>query len=507
MGGCMLIRIGSRKSDLARIQAYQVGEALQKVDSSIKVEYIFSESLGDKNLTDPLWKSPEQGIFTQDLFKDITSGKTDINVHSWKDLPTETNNLTSIYATMNRENPHDMLLLKKGSIKKIQESKKAIIASSSPRRIYNINNFITSLLPFELNSIDWKDVRGNIQTRLKKVFEQEYDGIIVAKAAIDRLLSANQDEFQQTRKAVKEYIQQCQWMILPLSLNPCAAAQGGLAIEARKDDQEIRSLLKKINNEDHFVTIGKEREIHSRYGGGCHQKLGVSILSLSYGKVLSEKGDLDTHGKIDTLKLLSSSNNFSKKIDPQIFFPNIMDAPLFSREPISNVTIPHNSNILVSRANALQSNFTQQDGQLIWTAGLTTWKKLAQRGYWINGSNEGLGDELFQQINFLPFYTDNFQSWVKLTHNKTPTEFQNLPIIETYSLNRLDTNIEWKKKKVCYWKSGSAFLQALKEYPQIIQAKHICGPGITYKTIQKYVPKELIKLNLNFDTFIKENIR
>jgi len=87
----MRLTIAARKSDLARIQAYMVGDALQKNFSELEITYRFSSSLGDRNQHDPLWKMPEQGVFTQDFIRQLESGEVDMVVHSWKDLPTKTN--------------------------------------------------------------------------------------------------------------------------------------------------------------------------------------------------------------------------------------------------------------------------------------------------------------------------------------------------------------------------------------------------------------------------------
>ena len=85
----MRVTIGSRRSDLARIQAYQVGETLRGAHPQIEINYSFHESLGDKNLNDPLWQMPEKGVFTQDFREGLLRGDFDLVVHSWKDLPLE----------------------------------------------------------------------------------------------------------------------------------------------------------------------------------------------------------------------------------------------------------------------------------------------------------------------------------------------------------------------------------------------------------------------------------
>ena len=105
----MRVTIASRRSDLARIQAYQVGEALHADHPQIEIDYSFHESLGDKNLNDPLWKMPEKGVFTQDFREGLLRGDFDLVVHSWKDLAIEVDPETEIVATLPRADARDLL--------------------------------------------------------------------------------------------------------------------------------------------------------------------------------------------------------------------------------------------------------------------------------------------------------------------------------------------------------------------------------------------------------------
>src|ERR1700757_1513358 len=98
----MKLRIGARRSDLARLQAYQVGAALKRVRRGLEIDYLFKESLGDQNQNDPLWKMPARGVFTEDFVADLREGRTDIVVHSWKDLPTEPREGLALAATLPR---------------------------------------------------------------------------------------------------------------------------------------------------------------------------------------------------------------------------------------------------------------------------------------------------------------------------------------------------------------------------------------------------------------------
>jgi len=250
------IRLSSRKSDLARLQAYAVADALRSIN--VTTQFQFRESLGDKNLNDALWKMPEKGVFTADFNLDLVQGKTDCVVHSWKDLPIEVKPETEIVATLARAAPHDVLLLKRN---RLEGSRSLAIFSSSPRRAYNLSRTLPDLLPFEVSRVEFHPVRGNIATRVRKCFEtNEIDGIVVAQAALDRLLTATAPDLVAGGAELAEMLRAFRFIVLPLRLNPTAAAQGALAIEIKRDRPALRTLFSRIPRPDVFSSVEFERQ-------------------------------------------------------------------------------------------------------------------------------------------------------------------------------------------------------------------------------------------------------
>src|SRR5438132_8985366 len=108
----MRLVLAARRSELARIQAIEVGDALRKANPQVTIEYSFHESLGDRNQNDPLWQMPEKGIFTQDFRVGLLSGEFDLVIHSWKDLAIEEQDETEIVATLPRADARDLLLVR-----------------------------------------------------------------------------------------------------------------------------------------------------------------------------------------------------------------------------------------------------------------------------------------------------------------------------------------------------------------------------------------------------------
>lgn len=477
----MLIKISARKSDLARLQAYMVGDTLKATHPHIEIQYRFKESLGDKNLTDPLWKIPEKGVFTEDFYGELLRGEADLVVHSWKDLPTEHKEDTIIAATLPRADQKDLLLVKKSHFTKLGQERKMRVFSSSPRREYNLTPFFKTHLPFNLESVHFESVRGNIPTRIRKLLESsEVDGLIVAKAALDRLLVAPQAEFQEVQTLLRGYLEQLNWMALPLSINPNAAAQGALAVEILSHREDLKKILEPIHDPITFACAQKERKILASFGGGCHQKIGVCVLSRPYGEITWLRG-LTDQGQVLDKRTLISSTPFPK-FSPDQMYASDMKA---QRTPIAVEPLDAKINaVFVARAEAWPDGWKSPG--FIWTAGLKTWKNLAQKGLWVHGCSESLGEQEEPHIDTLagePLY------WMKLSHEEGfITNSETLPLLPTYSL-QLGPTGNISKKDCFFWNSGSQFLQAAEQEPSILKKHHACGPGNTFKVIKSYMEK------------------
>ena len=216
-----MLTIISRKSVLAKIQATEVSEVIKKRFPEIKINFKTKDTSGDIDLTTPLHKMPEMGVFTSDIREELLSGNADIAVHSWKDLPVDLEEGTEVAATIKRADLRDVLIFKNDSLKK----KKIEIFTSSPRRQENLSTFLTKAFPFETSSLTFSDIRGNILTRVQKLKDSNADGLVIAKAALDRLLSPKgeiSNELDSFKKDLDEFL----WMVIPCSQNPCAPGQG-----------------------------------------------------------------------------------------------------------------------------------------------------------------------------------------------------------------------------------------------------------------------------------------
>ena len=477
-----IIKIVSRKSPLARIQSQLVAEKISKTHPNIQIEHIYKKTLGDADLNTPLDKMPDIGVFTNDIREDLITHKADIAVHSWKDLPVDLEQGTEITGTINRADMRDMLFLKKSSLNK----RNLTVLSSSPRREKNLSMFLPVALPFKTR-IEFKSVRGNVNTRLNKLLDGNDDALVVAKAAIDRFLSTTSDEFSSEKEEILKMQNELKWMVLPLSQNPCAAAQGALAIEARQNDEEIKNIISSISDKDTFNSVETERSLLKSYGGGCHQKIGVSFEILDKGTLLTVRGETEEGDDIsrrlfngneekDYFDSLSLNNYFPMSKSEQKFFER--KEIVSSDETLQSVK---NKGIYVSRSNTIGSSALINESNIIWTSGIKTWKSLAKKGYWVNGTSDSLGENYSPEES--PFKKTE---WLKVTHQNNKNDEKE--ILVTYKLEPLKISDRIKDCHYFYWMSASSFELALKEYPEIIDRNHACGLGKTLKLISQKAP-------------------
>ena len=499
----MLIRISARSSFLARYQALQVGEALTKAHPQHEFQYFFRESLGDKNLTDPLWKMPEKGVFTEDFIGDLIDESTDMVVHSWKDLPTAKGKHTEIVATLPRADQRDLLLLKKSSKMQLENKKDVHILSSSLRRQKNLHDFLSEALPGETHDIHFHNVRGNIPTRISKLMAAENaDGLILAKAALDRLLSAPWPDFQPMKAEILQFLQKCDWMVLPLSENPNAAAQGALAIEVKKNRPEISSLLAALNDPQTFSAAQKERDILASYGGGCHQKIGIAILNRPYGEIKFLQGLTDQGEVLDSQTL--QTNNLYKKIRPSESYREIQWSSSSLRTLMKRTEIDFKISESINALFVSRISAWRPFQGYVWAAGIETWKQLAKIGVWVHGSAEGLGESEDPQIQTL---CQRPLIWGKLTHTQAKNNLSQINQMQAIATYEMAIEGSLPEKDILdaasfFWTSGYIFEVVTQQFPQILDRQHGCGPGNTWKSIseklsQRGLPTPQIFLNEN----------
>jgi hydroxymethylbilane synthase len=262
------LRIGTRGSPLARWQAQHVADKLQKI-SSRPIEFVVIQAHGDMNQTAPLATIGGEGLFTKAIQDAVRDGRADIAVHSLKDLPTITVPGIALAAVPTRGPTGDAFVSTVfGAFDELPDG--ATVATSSLRR--------RAQLLHRRPDLHIVHIRGNVDTRLRKLDAEELDGLVLAEAGLKRLGKSD---------VITEVLDPS-WM-LP------AVGQGALGLECRADDSVTRELLLALDDPSTHHAVRAERAMLHQLGGGCHVPVGAlatvdgSILSLR-GVVLSPDG-------------------------------------------------------------------------------------------------------------------------------------------------------------------------------------------------------------------------
>lgn len=241
------IRIGTRKSLLALVQTEIVKDALLRAFPETEIEIVKIDTKGDQLLDRSLTSFGGKGVFTVELEAELLSGAIDIAVHSAKDMPMEFPAGLGIGAVLSRADARDTFVSLDGT-KLADLAPGSVVGTSSLRRELQIK---------EINpQVQIKLLRGNVQTRLRKLKEGQYDGIILAAAGIERLGYENEEEFHY------EYLE-------PETFLP-AAGQGILAVESRMDDAETAEMLAAIHDAEAACLLAAERSFLKTIGGSCN---------------------------------------------------------------------------------------------------------------------------------------------------------------------------------------------------------------------------------------------
>ncbi|MGO5173726.1 hydroxymethylbilane synthase [Ruminococcus sp. LCP21S3_E8] len=271
----MNIKIGTRKSKLALAQTNIVVNEIKKYFPSINIEVVHFTTKGDKVLNKPLINIGGKGVFVTEIEDALINKEIDLAVHSAKDLPLQLQDNLTISAVLKRGNYRDTLVTVKG--KELDFSRETVIGTGSNRRKLAFKN----LYP----NATFKDIRGNVDTRLNKLYNGEYDGIILAMAGLERLDLLSDSRFTLTPFDYKDFVPA-----------PC---QGIIAVESRNND--LTEILSKINHKDTFYAFETERHILNILNADCGMPLGaysfvennkINVVYTSDSKEIITKSDL-----------------------------------------------------------------------------------------------------------------------------------------------------------------------------------------------------------------------
>jgi len=247
------IRIATRRSKLAMVQTLWVKEELERNIPNIEVNIEAMATQGDKILDVALAKIGDKGLFTKELETQMLQDKADIAVHSLKDLPTNLPDGLTLGCITKREDPSDALVInKKNESYKLENLPSgSIVGTSSLRRL--------AQLKFNFPNLIFKDIRGNVITRLEKLDSGEFDCIILAAAGLKRL-------------GFESRIHQ----LIPSEISLHAVGQGALGIECKSDNDDVLKIIQVLTHEETSKRCLAERSFLRELEGGCQVPIGVN---------------------------------------------------------------------------------------------------------------------------------------------------------------------------------------------------------------------------------------
>lgn len=267
------LRIGTRGSQLALFQANWVKDQLLRTHPDLKVSLIKIKTTGDRIQDAPLAKIGGKGLFVKEIEEALLQKRIDLAVHSIKDVPTEFPEGLHLSAITKREDPRDVFISRDNKpLKDLQKGAK--IGTSSLRRQAQLLHF--------RNDFEMVPLRGNLDTRLKKLLTLNLDGIVLAFAGVKRL-------------GLEEKITE----ILPREVSLPAIGQGALGIETRKGDEAVEGLIRFLNDPGSAIAVSGERAFLKRLEGGC--QVPIAAFGQLSGKTLRIDGLV---GTIDGKRLI-----------------------------------------------------------------------------------------------------------------------------------------------------------------------------------------------------------
>ncbi len=479
-------KIGTRGSLLALTQCGQVKDQLEILTGDT-FELVVIKTQGDIQTSQPLWQMEGNNFFTKELDEALLKGEVDLVVHSYKDLGSIRPEGITLAAVTKRSYAHDILLIKNETIPTIKERTEFIVGTSSPRRVVNLEKNLSEFLPKGKNAVvKTKMLRGNVNTRIQKLRDGEYDAIVLALPGIERLAHTGN-----SLEELKRLLDGINFMILPQSVFPSSASQGALAIETKKDrsdNGELHNKLAKMIDLKTKEEVARERKAFNEYGGGCHLAVGINVRKLA-----TDKGEFflhNHHGFLNDKDVnyveLEGRNLPAFFVAPKVFNGHPTNDELICKKNLS-VTLDPGLHLYITSKYCLDA-VTGSNPKSLWAAGTKTMKDLAALGYWVNATADAIGDEEVQNLRSsraVSLMIDTTAPLIVLSNDEAKSTLSDAEVIACYKreINPKVTEefkAEILKTEVFYWTSFFQYNAYVYHFPEIKSKMHACGIGKTY---------------------------
>jgi hydroxymethylbilane synthase len=471
------IRLIGRSSRLSLLQIEITRNKIEAAFPGIRVEVIARSSKGDALQNIPLHTVEGSDFFTQDIFDALQQGEADIAVHSLKDMSSEHFFGENRFAVIDRNDVRDVAIFNKDIIEKIRSDKPVIVGTCSPRREEMATGFLKRALPqvSESIQIETRPIRGNVETRLRKLDRGDYDCTILATAGLNRLLASDADA-----PLIKELLKDKKLMVLPLIECVPAPCQGAIVCEAHAGNQNAIQVLEAINNQHYYNDCVAEKKAAGGYGKGCLQKFGVTTLAYENTSTLYAAGRDQQEKEFSTwynVPVLDVANKY--------FFTATDHMGSFFEYEFDNPEIKIESPVVyISNYKAVQSPGLIQSLQTVkvWASGTKTWYELAKQGVWVEGCADAFGLEFIAKAWQMPLLNYK-KADVQIITNKDGAVnwkqkgWKTSSTYETRAGHRPELASEMAKADIIFWTSYhqyELYRDVLKETVQ-----HVCSSGET----------------------------
>jgi hydroxymethylbilane synthase len=500
------LKLGTRRSALARAQSAAVAQLLQRQHPGLEVELVGIETRGDRIVDKPLSTVDGKEFFTAEIDAALLAGQVDLTVHSYKDLSLERSSQLLLGAVPRREPPYDIALFAPDVRARLAAGEQLRIGSSSPRRGSFVPDFLSRVLPAATMParVQLVELRGNVDSRLRRLHEprgsaRHLDGIVLAFAGLARLWADSAGQV-----LLRELLSPLPRMVLPLSACPGAPAQGALAIECRRDDVLTSTLLQRIDDPATRRAVDVERALLAQRGGGCHQRFGATQIEIpGLGALLYER-DSDAQGHALPIPSVRWTPHIA--LEPPRPVPGrgikAWDGSRAAPAPIELIEdavarcvarLRESPALFVAHRRALPQHASVQVASAthVWVPGIATWQALAERGVWVEGCGEELGFAALQPLLAQPLLQlPSLDRWTILTHADAAAGWPEGQVIATYRHCRPTAQHERDAQQAppsdvthVYWHSGAQYERWHARLSA--QVHHACGNGKTSEHLQR----------------------
>lgn len=476
--------IACRGSWLSLAQAQLFIKKVNTVFPNVRLNIKVVETAGDREQSKPLHLVEGSNFFTKEIQQTLNSDEADFAIHSMKDVSSLEFFNEGHYAVFDRELMHDVAIFNPSVVSKLQNGEAVVIGTSSPRRSSMATAFLQKALPQFNNkaiTVEALSIRGNVDTRLQKLHDEQYDGIILAAAGLNRLL-----QYEPAKQKVSVLLSDKKIMLLPLFECPPAAGQGAVVAETQKDNTDAIEILNAINNAALTDAIKKERVYAQQYGYGCSQQFGVFHMDIPTVPFTYASGKTDSAGEftewnfdtqLDTKdKTLFSSADYMKSFFEYNYIDDVITDANASAFFISSYKVVHSDGLK-----------KQIEHKKVWASGTKTWYDLSRKGIWVEGCADGLGFSSLRDVFKSALINIDTHSLQILTNKSSAAHWINdgFNAAYTYEL-KANLSAELKNKiaeaDIIFWTSYQQYELCKTFLKKDVQ--HVCPSGKTATLLQ-----------------------